>query len=361
MGDRIGAIRLPVQRLHIELTNSCNFSCEFCPDARMRRPRGSMDFSVLKKILDEAARDNLASTVFFHVMGEPLLYPRFKEALEYSRAKGINVCVTTNGSLLTEESVEEIAGAGAKSMILSLQTPDEESFRHRGARGIGFIEYSERVRNIARKVMKDGGMDLRICFLSSPLRRLIFPVMPDISIADTTKTLKGHLLRWAEYILKGSEYEGNLREVRKSLWLVSSFKNNSVPIGPGVTFDTRIMGDWAVHSIEDGVKARIGYCPAIQENFGILWNGDVVFCCVDYEGKTSVGNVVEKSLAECLASPHMQKAIRGFNRLRILHPHCQRCIGDKNLLNAVVRQIGSIVYFKGYRKLFNHTGSAQAG
>ncbi len=354
---RVGALRLPVGRLHIELTNRCNFSCEFCPDSRMARRRGSMDFDVLARVLDEVSDKKIASTVFFHVMGEPLLYPRLVEGLSYARDRGLDTCVTTNGSLLSGQMLSEMAEAGVSKVILSLQTPDEATFGHRGARGISFEEYSGKVIEAARTAMLDGRVDLRISFLSSPLRRLIFPVMPEVSIADDTKSLKRHLSDWAGYILKGTEYEPMLKDFSSRLKWVSSFMNNSIRLGPNVTFDTRIMGDWAVHSIDEGIRARFGYCPAIQENLGILWNGDVVFCCVDYEGKTAVGNLMDNTLEECLARPQIQKALKGFNTLRVLHPHCQRCIGDKNLLNTVVRQVGSIIYFKGVRRLFPGTAA----
>jgi hypothetical protein len=48
----------------------------------------------------------------------------------------------------------------------------------------------------------------------------------------------------------------------------------------------------------------------------------------------------------------MQGAVKGFDKLRIVHPHCQRCLGDKNRLHTLVRQVGSIVYFKGVKKFF---------
>lgn len=316
-----------------------------------------MDFDVLTRVLDEVSDKKITSTVFFHVMGEPLLYPRLVEGLSYASSRGLSTCVTTNGSLLSGQMLSEMAEAGVSKVILSLQTPDEATFGHRGARGISFAEYSGKVIEAARRAMTDGRVDLRISFLSSPLRRLIFPVMPEVSIADDTKSLKRHLSDWADKILMGTEQEPLLKGFRSRLQWVSSFKNNSVRLGPNVSFDTRIMGDWAVHSIDDGIRARFGYCPAIQENLGILWNGDVVFCCVDYEGKTAVGNLIDNTLEECLARPQIQKALKGFNTLRVLHPHCQRCIGDKNLLNTVVRQVGSIIYFKGVRRLFSGTAA----
>ena len=70
-----------LERIHLEVTNVCNFKCEFCPDAIMERKRGHMDWALLEKALDEIAEHRLAKTVAFHLMGEPLIYPPIFEAI----------------------------------------------------------------------------------------------------------------------------------------------------------------------------------------------------------------------------------------------------------------------------------------
>ena len=352
--NRLGVISLPIERIHIEVTNHCNFSCEFCPDFKMKRGRGFMDFEVLKKILNEVAEKGIAKLALFHVMGEALLYSKLPDAIKYASGKGLKTCITTNGSLLTNELLNKLTQAGLSRIILSLQTPDEKSFIHRGAKNFSFDSYKESVKRIAHKVINENRLKLTISFLSSPLRKLIFPVMPNITVADTSKDLRKHLSRWSEYILKGTKFENNLGQIRNRLRWVGSFRENSVNLCPGLTFETRILGDWASHSLNNGVKAKIGFCPGIQENFGILWNGDMVFCCVDYEGRTVAGNIKEDSIYDCLKSRQVQDVVRGFNHFRVIHSHCQRCMGDINYLNTFVRQIGSILYFKGYRKIFSN-------
>ena len=349
----IGALTLPIDRLHLEVTNHCNFSCEFCPDSKLDRERAFMDFDVLTGVVDEVSEKSLAKVVWFHVMGEPTLYPRLVEAVAYVARKGLDPCMTTNGSLLTHEMIGELTGAGLKKMIISLQTPDEKTFGLRGAKVIDFKEYAERVASSARKVIKDGKLDLTVSFLASPLRKLIIPIVPDISIADTEDDLRVHLSTWAASMLKGTPYESNMADVKKKLKWIWTFKPNVIDLSPNVKLETKVLGDWGSHSIDEGVKAHIGSCPGIQENFGVLCDGSFVFCCVDYNGRTSSANFKDTTVEEYLASDAVQQVVRGFKRLRVIHPHCQRCLGDRNYLHAAVRQVFSIVYFKGFRKLFN--------
>lgn len=349
--DNIGVIKLPINRLHMELTNICNFSCEFCPDSKMKRQKGMMPVETAKTIIDEIKRTKVVTTLLFHVMGEPTLHPHLIDVVEYANNFGIETCLTTNGSRLDHKLLDELIRAGIGRIIVSLQTPDEKTFAIRGARGIEFDDYAEGIVSIAKRFLQEAGKTkLTISFLSSPLRRLIIPIFPEVSIADTSPDLKNYLSLWAKKILNtstiGIKYSNVLKQIQKT----RTFKENTINLSDRVSFHTRIMGDWAIHFGRKNVNASFGYCPGIQENFGILWNGDYTFCCTDYEGKTSAYNFKDTSIHDYLRKDEIQNVVKGFNRFRVLHPYCRQCLGERNILNSIVKQIGSIVYFKLLRK-----------
>ncbi len=350
MAERIGIIRLPVGRLHMELTNACNFSCEFCPDSRMKRARGSMSLEMAKSILNDVKRTGVAELVLFHVMGEPTLSPYLVDLVQYATSQGLNTCLTTNGSRLDERMLDELVNAGISQIIVSLQTPDERTFRLRGARGICFEEYADKIVAVAKRFLAGTGRTrLTINFLSSPLRRLIIPIFPEVSIADRSSDLKTHLKLWYQRIVGNAPSERGNDDVLRQIGRVRTFRENTICISRTLSFHTRIMGDWSIHFDRKNVEARFGYCPGIQENFGILWNGDYTFCCTDYDGRTSTANYRSTSLVEYLADPVVQGTVKAFNRYRVVHPYCRECLGDRNLLNALVKQVGSIAYFKLFR------------
>jgi len=70
-------IEIPLQRIHIELTNVCDFNCLFCPKALMNRPPGYMDAALAKRVIDEIGENGLCKKITFHVMGEPTSHPLF--------------------------------------------------------------------------------------------------------------------------------------------------------------------------------------------------------------------------------------------------------------------------------------------
>ena len=347
MAKNIGVIKLPVNRLHMELTNICNFSCEFCPDAKMKRQRGMMPFEMARGIFDEVSCTGIVKTVLFHVMGEPTLHPHLVDIAAYASTRGIETCLTTNGSRLDEKLLEELIRAGVGKIIISLQTPDEKTFALRGAKGIQFDDYSEKIVAAVKKFLSGRRKTrLIISFLSSPLRRLLIPIFPEVSIADTSSDLKRHLRLWTERILVNTSLEHRYNDVLKQIQKIQTFKENVVRISDRLSFHTRILGDWSIHFNGKNVNAYFGFCPAIQENFGILWNGDYTFCCTDYDGRTSTYNYKYLPINDYLGKEEIQQTVIGFNKFRVLHPFCKQCLGDRNILNAIVKQIGSIFYFK---------------
>ena len=355
---RIGAIDLPVRRLHLELTSRCNFACEFCPDGAMRRPRGSMAFPLVERLLAEAGREGVARQIHFHVMGEPLLYPDLPGAVAGARRHGMEAWVTTNGSLLAPGLVSELREAGCSRLIVSLQTPDRDTFALRGSGQLAFETYRDRLIAAARAVLASpGAMRMTVCFLANPLRRFHAPNPPRMRVAESGRTLRAHMASWAEWIVRGTRHEADLPQIVARIRRAGILKEASVPLTETLDFQVRILGNWAGHFAAPASPARFGYCPGLQENFGVLWNGDYVFCCTDYDGQTTLATAAQVSLRDYLSLPGVQDVARGFRGYRVVHPYCRRCLGDRHAAGALCRQVGSILYFKLYRRLVGAVGA----
>jgi len=352
-GTAIGAIRLPIRRIHVELTNLCNFSCEFCPDGKTVRPRGEMEFSVLEQILSDAR--GVAEQVHFHVMGEPTLYPRLNEAVRLARRLGFAPYLTTNGSLLSPKKVALLAENGLEHLTVSLQTPDADSFSMRGAQQLSFPEYKARIVDTFRAVLSNPGtMRLTLVFLANPLLRFFAPDPTRGNVPTRGKALRTRMSEWAEEVVRGTPCENDLPLILRRIRNAGVLKESLIPLAKGVWFRVRILGNWAGHFELPVLRARFGYCPGVVENFGVLWNGDYVICCMDFDGKTVMANHQNTSIREYLALPGVQGIVKGFQRYRVFHPHCGICLGERNPFHSAFRQFGSIVYFKYYRRWFGH-------
>ena len=347
------------QRIHIELTNRCNFSCKFCPDGIMTRPHQDMNIALLMKVLDEIAREKLTDTVYFHLMGEPTLYPNLIEAVRFAKDKRLRVSLTTNGWALTLELMSQVLNAGIDEILFSIQTPDAVSFRLRGT-AINFEDYKKRVQAVIALAITNGGPKVILSFLTTPAP-ILLPTK-QYRIVSRKKELVEAFLSWVDGIAVGlpktllNGITSSKAAITKRLAAFNMSGWNKLYVTEKFSLETRVLGDWVHRGLTDDrvVGATVGSCEGLQNHMGILSNGDMVFCCVDYDGKTRFGNAGEISIKDALAQPKVREVLDGFSKFLIKHPYCKRCLGDVGIFHSLARQVGSIVYFKFCRPLWEN-------
>lgn len=321
-----------------------------------RRPR-DMEVGLAVKALDEIARKGLTDTVFFHVMGEATLYPDLEKVIQETKARKLNAVLTTNGWGSSSDLLGRILEAGVDHIIFSAQTPDERSFKLRRA-SVDFFEYKRSICQSIVKLLEESSAKATLSFLTTPMPFLTLPSEPHRIIRDKA-TLTSSFGKWFDDIvdlMKNSGlrtgFQAKRSSIMKRLSRFSLFGWNKLLVSNRLSLETRVLGDW-IHpglTADKMTKARFGCCDGLRTHFGILSNGDVVFCCTDFDGNTSLGNINEMSITQALAKKRAQDAIHGFDKLRVVDPYCQKCLGDVSFQRSVARQIGSIVYFKFYRR-----------
>ena len=115
-------------RVSIELTNICNFSCPFCPQAYKRgeqpagspynRRQGRMSEEVFTRALAECQR--VADTVDLGFFGEQTLHPRYAEYLRRMRDREFKIELNTNVSFVTDDILDAWVEARIDLVRLSL-------------------------------------------------------------------------------------------------------------------------------------------------------------------------------------------------------------------------------------------------
>jgi MoaA/NifB/PqqE/SkfB family radical SAM enzyme len=123
--------------IHIEPTNHCNLGCIMCPQPReMQRVKGMMNFDLYKSIIDEL-KDTPAEFVYLHQFGESLLHKKITDMVDYASENGLQVGMSTNGTLLNEKISERILNSKLDFLTLSLDGATEESY-DKIRPGVGF-------------------------------------------------------------------------------------------------------------------------------------------------------------------------------------------------------------------------------
>ena len=113
--------------VNLELTSRCQKSCHMCGRRKIERDNpekvnwGDMDYDLVKSISKQIQK---GIVVQFHDNGEPLLYPRFGEAV--SLFNNQIRCMDTNGKLLVSK-VEEIVN-NLDTVSVSVFEGDTEAY-----------------------------------------------------------------------------------------------------------------------------------------------------------------------------------------------------------------------------------------
>jgi sulfatase maturation enzyme AslB (radical SAM superfamily) len=334
-------------KVYFEVTGYCNFRCDFCPlSGESVRPVQHMDYALYRKGIDEIAAQGITTTVGYHVLGEPLMYPRLDEAIAYAKANGLRTEVNANGSLLTPDRVRRLVDAGLDQIAVSVQILDREAHECRGA-AIPYDAYYQRVMDATRLFTElSPHIEVILCAMNTSTRRF-FDIDKAIGSNGSAGDFRAKLPGYFMDIYDALGQHPPRREVEASVRRLNINRPQYVRLSEQVRVYVQPLADWGNAFTGRRVyPARIGACGYALENIGVLTTGEVTICCADYDGHTSLGNLNQQPLAAILTSEKANAIREGFAHNRVVDPYCQRCIGSTNPVKAMLKGLGSIYLFK---------------
>jgi heme b synthase len=108
-----------------ETTRRCNLECVHCRcSSDLEAAEGDFTTAEARRMIDDIAE--LSSPVLVLSGGEPLLRRDIFEIAEYGTAKGLRMCMASNGTLVTDKVCEQMLAADIKMVSLSLDGPTAE-------------------------------------------------------------------------------------------------------------------------------------------------------------------------------------------------------------------------------------------
>ncbi len=311
-----GSLLDETRMVFLEVTNHCNFRCSFCPQGISKRPPQHMDMNLTMSILDQLQEAGYEHNLYFHLLGEPLLHPNIHHIVASAAKKLPRTILFTNGSLLTDRAIKSIFSAGPYELMISMQLLGHEVFRERGSR-IGWSQYASRIRKtVEYKLSRNACTLLRI---SAGIKKTdtihpeaeyfpdVSPEKVSLSLLELFSTIPG-LDHPRLQTLLGPE----------SIATEARFE-----VAPGVSVSIKKMGNW--RSIYEDTPVEKGYCPWVGKELGILSNGEIVLCHLDYDGRTSYANVKDGDLVELLSNPDLLDRIHRFSSEGYAPHGCRYC------------------------------------
>lgn len=348
----------------IEVTNRCNMACSFCPLPIRSSPLQDLPKDGVFRILESIATIGGIDWIAFHQYGEPLLYPGIWDCIDRCKELGLRTQLVTNGLLLTERNVALLFQHQPDILRISAQTLNPA--HHAATRGIdvGFDVYIQRVaaclgqlldvEHQIEEIRTDVAVnDDRYYGIRGKLHLLAQAIGADEpgdpTIHDATpKASRPHMIRFLNLIQEHSRsFRISLSHLDECIdrcysssgssegwWTAYVLKDNNQ-----ITYKQFING----RRISSNYPVERSSCDT--DIVGILADGTVTSCCLDYKGFTKLGNIFSEDLISILE--HNRSVIDGLHTGGQLHfEACKTCHGAPTRVGAAIKNVAHLFRYR---------------
>ena len=136
------------------ITRACNLKCVHCyNDSGAGKPSNEVSTDKAKEVIDDLARFGVPSVLFSG--GEPLMRPDLFELVEYAVGKGLRTVISTNGTLISEQTAGKIEERGVSYVGISLDGIGPINDKFRGVDG-AFDRAVKGIRNCREAGVRTG-------------------------------------------------------------------------------------------------------------------------------------------------------------------------------------------------------------
>ena len=331
--------RVRIKYAFLEITGLCNFRCVFCPLPEMNRPAGLMDKTLACDLIDEIDTHFEFNDLSLHVFGEPTLHPHVTEIVAHAVNRGLDLNFVTNVAKLSTSVFDQLLDMNCWRIVFSVHTNRVELFNIRGAgRSYSASSYYSHVIELvehfaARKIHgPTTNTILELHYLDTSRYQ------PSVSVIDTTGEAMEIIQYWTDLLnnkytglvqpairpaedsgfglLKQTDNEGGFAELFEGL--IIRFKG-SISFGNVIKNQDIIV-----------VPSNQGYCALPSNQLVILWNGDVVSCCIDYDAENTLGNVIlEGGIWNVWTGATATRFRTEMSKGILTSNKCQYCLGSQ--------------------------------
>lgn len=270
----------------IEVTNRCPMRCRFCPrgiPGAITRPYGRMRLELFEVLLTQLAeRQRSYHPLELDLMGESLLHPQVDRFVEAASRRGIRSELSVNPSLLTPELSRRLIRAGIARLVISL---DGMSNAVLAAMRGKAANYDTAATNLAA----------------------LFDVAQERSDPP-------------QIVIQMIDFDRNRSQQKAFL---ETWGHTGKPF---VTAYIKPLDGPDPDSGRRHETTTRFLCTYPFTSVTVLWDGSVVPCCRDANGRYPLGNLNENSLEEIWRGPRAEQLREAYRRDEFGHGHlCEEC------------------------------------
>lgn len=279
--------------LDIQTQSGCNARCTFCGVGReANKVKGAMSDELFERIIDEALTFPRLRQINPYLLNDPLVDKRIEERIEYiTKKRGKRsrplVRIITNAGLLTEERAYRLLHSGLDEINISFHSIIPEVYEE----------------------------------MMQPLRfdKVMANILGLVALRDRLKLKKAPKMSIWTVLTK--PVEANLANER-AYW-------KKVGIGfKARKLDNRASSDDGIAQLGNRPMDLVQICPIPFWRAWVMWNGDMIMCCVDQERSNLLGNCSERSIREIWNDAAYQDLRRRWRTKELDGLLCSSCKGS---------------------------------
>jgi len=331
---------LGVQWIGLELNNTCNIRCSFCPMSKpelKRNPKnGILDKETVFKLLKEIKDDGTIEYVVLDDYGEPFLYPYFEDALSYCKQNSIKVRFGTNGTLFTKQNIGLMVQYQPEEIVISIQYFLKNRYKEvRGTnidRDIWLNQIADFLKvHIANNLTSNIQLAVADNIMNGFKYRILGLRLGDTNIPYPNKKYYRQLNNFIQdFCVNRLGIEFDSKNINPS---GDGIYTKYYQINPKIAFEIKHFFDST-----NFYRFKENHLVTCQTNYLIVnAQGELIMCCVDFTGGTSLGNIHEKTIKEILLENYPIFTNKNNEKAKI--KLCRQCSGERTLRGLWLKQI----------------------
>ncbi len=278
----------------IQTISYCNADCIICPYGSLvkKQPQGVMNLKTYKKIINEASNYKVKK-ILLYLMNEPLMDKDIVSKINYAKEKNPKaiIHIVSNGSLLNKKLSMDLINSKLDYIEFSVLANRKETYRK--VMHLNFDKTIKRILDFIKiaRIQNKGDDYTNIDITGTPGL---------LSNEEKDETINF----WRNIGIKNINY-----------FNTPTNRAGNVPFLPKIKNDS-------IHG-----------CKSIWANemIHILYNGDVILCCMDWKREIVLGNVKTQSIYEIWDGRNYNKTRKMVNGEIESPPNfiCKRCEAAK--------------------------------
>jgi radical SAM protein with 4Fe4S-binding SPASM domain len=285
--------------ISVEPTTSCNLRCPECPSGlrSFTRATGMLSLDLFKNIIDQTHEHLLYLILYFQ--GEPYLNKDFFQMVKYAVSKKIYTSTSTNAHYLSDENARKTIESGLDRLIISIDGTTQSTYEAY-RKGGNLEKVLEGTENIIKwkKVLKS----------STP--HIVFQFLVVKANENQTREVQelATFLGVDEVVFKTAQ--------------IYNYKNGSDLIPDNQKYSRykkKTDGTWVIkNKLENS-------CWKMWHSTVFTWNGSVLPCCFDKDGKYQLGSISKTQFREIWSSVKYNSFRKSILKSRKDIDICKNC------------------------------------